>query len=68
MNPENLNPEVAEQVTRIQNNVADSYNAVSEMGGELPEEQNSDNLPSAVRSIPQGGGGAVDSFNGRTGA
>ena len=46
---------VKSEIDRIAGNVADAYTAVEEQGGELPETQNSANLPEAIRSIPSGG-------------
>lgn len=45
---------IQSEIDRIKNNVIGVYSAVSDMGGTLPDEQNSDNLAGAVRSIPQG--------------
>lgn len=46
---------VQSQINRIKANVADSYAAVSEKGGVVPETQNSGNLAEAINSIPTGG-------------
>lgn len=43
------------EISRIKANVARAYSAVSEMGGELPEQQTSTGLEAAIRSIPSGG-------------
>lgn len=42
---------IAGEIERIKNNVSKSYGAVSDMGGELPAQQNSDSLPAAIRGI-----------------
>lgn len=44
---------IQNEIERLQFDIADSYSAVYEKGGELPEsdERNADNLPSAIRSI-----------------
>lgn len=45
------------EIDRIKGNVAGAYSAVADMGGTLPEQQNSGGLEAAIRSIPSGGGG-----------
>lgn len=52
---------VQEEINRINQNIANTYSAMGEMGATLPAEQNSDNIASTVRSIPQSGG-SVSSF------
>lgn len=47
---------IQSEIERISGNVAAAYAAVEEMGGTVPEAQNSDRLAEAVRSIPTGGG------------
>lgn len=42
---------VQSEIERIKANVVDSFAAVGEKGGTLPETQNSDSLPAAIRSI-----------------
>ena len=48
---------IASAITAAQGRVADCYTSVDTMGGTLPEVQNLTNLPAAIESIPQGGGG-----------
>lgn len=48
---------IQNEINRINQNVANTYSALRSMGATLPETQNSDNLASAVRTIPQSGGG-----------
>lgn len=43
---------VRSEIDRIRDNVAGAYSAVSDIGGTLPEQQTSDNLEAAIRSIP----------------
>ena len=47
---------VQSEIDRINGNVASTYTALSEMGATMPAQQNSDNLPGTVRTVPQGGG------------
>ena len=42
------------EIDRIADNIALSYDAVKEKGGTLPSEQNSANLPDAIRGIQTG--------------
>lgn len=48
---------IESEILRIQKNIADTYGAVAEMGGAVPLNPTSANLPAAVRSIPAGSGG-----------
>lgn len=47
---------IASEITRIQGNISDAYTAISNKGGTLPVAQNSDNLATAISSIPTGVG------------
>lgn len=51
---------IADAITAAQGRVADCYTSVNTMGGTLPVTQNLTNLPAAIESIPQGGGGGGD--------
>lgn len=46
---------IASEITRINTNIANSYTAISNKGGTLPATQNSNNLATAINSIPSGG-------------
>lgn len=48
---------IASAIQAKQQQVADSYSAISNKGGTLPETQNLTNLATAISSIPSGGGG-----------
>lgn len=48
---------VESEILRIQRNIANAYAAVSEMGGEVPLQPTSANLPAAISTIPSGGSG-----------
>ena len=48
---------IASAIQAKQQQVADSYTAVSNKGGTLPQTQNLTNLATAISSIPSGGGG-----------
>lgn len=45
---------IASEITRIQGNISDAYTAISNKGGTLPVAQNSDNLATAIGTIPTG--------------
>jgi lysophospholipase L1-like esterase len=43
---------IENKINRIASNVAESYSAAAEKGATIPTEQNSDNLPDVIRTIP----------------
>ena len=45
---------VQTQIERIQQNVADTYSALEEMGATMPTEQNSNNMAATARTVPNG--------------
>lgn len=45
---------IASELTKLQNNLSDSYTAVSNKGGTIPQNQCFDNLPTAINSITTG--------------
>lgn len=45
---------IQNEIERINQNIFNSYSAVQEMGGDIPEIQDSNNLADAIRSIPTG--------------
>lgn len=49
---------IESQILRIQQNVADAFIAIGEMGGTVSRPASSDALEEAVRSIPSGSGGS----------
>ena len=51
---------IASAIATKQQQVADSYTAVSNKGGTLPATQNLTNLVTAISSIPAGGGGGSE--------
>ena len=50
---------ISSEISRLGGNISDSLDAVSEMGGTVPSGATSDNLATAIRSIPQSGGGGT---------
>lgn len=50
---------IASAISAAQQKVVNAYNAVSAKGGTMPLTQDLSNLPSAISSIPTGGGGGV---------
>ena len=65
---------IADAITAAQGRVADCYTAISNKGGTLPQTQNLANMPTAIGSIPTGGGAStkygatVDNFLGNVDA
>ena len=49
---------ISSAITAAQERVANCFTSVETMGGTLPEVKNLTNLPAAIESIPQGGGGS----------
>lgn len=47
---------IASAITAAQGKIANAYTAISEKGGTLPATQNLSNIPTAISSIPSGGG------------
>ena len=58
---------IQSEIDRLNRNVAQSYEAVRERGGAVPEEANSDNLAAAINTIPKGNDDPVqwEDINGR---
>lgn len=54
---------IASEITRIKDNIANTYIALGEKGATLPELQNSDNLANTVGSVSSGGGSRNKLFN-----
>lgn len=47
---------IASELTNLEGNIEDSYDAVNDMGGIVPAQRNMDNLDQAIRTIPQSTG------------
>ena len=47
---------IASELTNLEGNIEDSYDAVNDMGGVIPAQRNMDNLDQAIRTIPQNQG------------
>lgn len=58
---------IADQITRIKNNIAASYAECSAKGATLPSLENSENLPNTIASITAGGGGDSVEYTNITG-
>ncbi len=50
---------IANKLTELQTDISNAYTAVNTKGGTLPTNKNTNNLASAINSIPSGGGGSV---------
>lgn len=46
---------IQDEIDRLSGNVADTYSALSDLGAEMPDEQNSDNLADTARTVKTGG-------------
>ena len=61
---------IASEISKLQRNITNAYNAISEKGGTVPAQKNMDNLATAVESISSGGGSSskygvtIDNFLG----
>lgn len=50
---------IASQITAYSDGLADAYDAVAGRGGTIPQRRNLVNLPTAINTIPSGGGGYI---------
>jgi hypothetical protein len=55
---------IASELTNLEGNIEDSYDAVNDMGGIVPAQRNMDNLDQAIRTIPQSAGTTYTAGNG----
>ena len=46
---------IANEITKLKQNIKNSYSIIESRGGTVPEKQNADNLSAAIDSIPSGG-------------
>ena len=49
---------IATELTKLNTNILNAYNAISEKGGTVPAQKNTANLSSAIETITGGGGGS----------
>lgn len=54
---------IASEIQRIQNNIANTYDALEAKGATMPATENSNNLASTVATIPAGGGDTITAVN-----
>lgn len=54
---------IASELTNLEGNIEDSYDAVNDMGGIIPAQRNMDNLDQAIRTIPQNSGITATTFH-----
>lgn len=50
---------VVSEIERIKTNIANTYTVLEELGAEIPEDKNSDNLQITATTIPTGGGSEI---------
>lgn len=48
---------------KLNDKILESYDTVTQKGGTAPSDKNMDNLPAAIKSIPEGGGGSSDPYD-----
>lgn len=53
---------IASELTNLEGNIEDSYDAVNDMGGIIPAQRNMDNLDQAIRTIPQNTFSPLDAY------
>ena len=53
---------VATELTKLNTNIKNAYDEISAKDGTIPQNKNTDNLPTAIRSIPAGGGSSIDEY------
>lgn len=46
---------IADKITKLQTDISNAYDEIETMGGTIPEYKNTDNLATAIGSIPSGG-------------
>lgn len=51
---------ISGHLRKMISDLQDSYEKIEEKGGTIPEHKNTNNLPPAIESIPEGGGGSHD--------
>lgn len=49
-----IQSDIMNEIGRVSDNISDTYDTAEEMGAEMPEQRNSNNLSSTIRTIPQG--------------
>lgn len=52
---------IASEISKLNNNLLDAYSAIGTKGGTVPANKNTDNLTTAINSIPAGTPGTTDS-------
>ena len=53
---------VATELTKLNTNIKNAYDEIQTKGGTIPQNKNTDNLATAINSIPAGGGSPDDYF------
>lgn len=50
---------ISDELSTLNDNLLIAYSAIDNMGGTIPADKNTDNLATAISSIPSGGGGTT---------
>lgn len=53
---------IANEIATLKTNITNAYNSINTKGGTIPTNKNTENLSSAIDSIPSGGGDVSDYF------
>ena len=51
---------ISDRLTKLSTDITSAYSAINTKGGTIPSHKNTDNLATAISSIPQSGGGGED--------
>ena len=57
---------VASQIEQLETDITNAYSAINTKGGTIPAHKNTNNLSTAISSIPSGGGGQQDIYRATT--
>lgn len=54
---------IATALTKLETDITNAYDAVQTKGGTIPSDKNTNNLPTAINSIPSGGPTSITAFS-----
>lgn len=54
---------IATKLTKLETDITSAYDAVQTKGGTIPSDKNTNNLPTAINSIPSGGPTSITTFS-----
>ena len=53
---------IASKLTKLETDISNAYDGIEDMGGTVPQNKNTENLETAIRSIPSGGSSEPNIF------